>query len=178
MQARRATGPGRRAPRTTSYSSDVRRLRGTRPETPKIRRRERRGRGLRGPLAPPHVPVVRSRAEIFDDAVLDALERLERRWASELAGVQVLVEEVPPDRPDPTPRDVPLGRVEPAQRRRPARLVVYRRPVEARARDPRDLDELAQIVLTDLVADLLGADPRAGRPGRAQTPTTDHVSDD
>ena len=38
----------------------------------------------------------------------------------------------------------------------PARLVVYRRPLEARAKDPHDLEDLATLVLTDLVADLLG----------------------
>ena len=129
-----------------------------------MRRRDRRGHGLRGPLAPPHVPVVRTRAERFDDAVLDALERLERRWATELAGVQVLVEEVPPAPAGHAVEDVPLGRVEPAQRRRAARLVVYRRPVEARAHDARDLEELAQLVLTDLVADLLGLTPEQVDP--------------
>ncbi len=106
-----------------------------------------------------------SRADRFDEAVLDALEFLERRWGSELAGVNVLVEEVPPSPPESSAGQVRLGRVEPAQRRRPARLVIYRRPVEARARDPRDLDELVQLVLTDLVADLLGLTPEQIDPG-------------
>jgi predicted Zn-dependent protease with MMP-like domain len=130
--------------------------------------------------------VARSRAERFDEAVLDALERLERRWATELGGVQVLVEDVPPPpagtaAASPGPGDsgsdraaapapssdtaaddergafeVPLGRVDPAGRRRPARLVVYRRPVEARAVDDGELAELTRRVLTGLVADLLG----------------------
>ncbi len=52
--------------------------------------------------------------------------------------------------------EVPLGRVDPAGRRRPARLVVYRRPVEARAVDDVELAELTRRVLTGLVADLLG----------------------
>ncbi len=128
-----------------------------------MQRRDRHGRGLRGPLAPRGVPVARSRAERFDDAVLDALEHLERRWASELAGVVVLVEEVPPESTTES-TEVPLGRVEPAQRRRPARLVVYRRPVEARARDPHDLEDLAAVVLVDLVADLLGLTPEQVDP--------------
>lgn len=118
---------------------------------------------MRGPLAPNGVPVARSRAERFDDAVLDALEHLERRWASELAGVVVLVEEVPPA-PSSESAEVPLGRVEPAQRRRPARLVVYRRPLEARAKDPHDLEDLAVLVLVDLVADLLGLSPEQVDP--------------
>ncbi len=115
---------------------------------------------MRGPLGPAQLPVVRSRAERFDDAVLDALEHLERSWGTELAGVQVVVEEVPGAPADgQEPPEVPLGRVEPARRRRAARLIVYRRPIEARARDRQDLDDLAQAVLTDLVADLLGRRP-------------------
>jgi hypothetical protein len=43
-------------------------------------RRDRHGRGLRGRLVPDGVPLARSRAEQFDDLVLDAVEDLERRW--------------------------------------------------------------------------------------------------
>ena len=42
-------------------------------------RRDRHGRGLRGRLVPAEVPLARSRAEQFDDLVLDAVEDLERR---------------------------------------------------------------------------------------------------
>ena len=44
-------------------------------------RRDRHGRGLRGRLVPDSVPLARSRAEQFDDLVLDAVEDIERRWA-------------------------------------------------------------------------------------------------
>lgn len=127
---------------------------------------------MRGPLAGTHLPVMRSRAERFDDAVLDALEHLEHRWADELAGVQVVVEDVPPAEPTPGPATatvspapavgpddrspVPLGRVDPGLRRHPVRLVVYRRPVEARAKDQASLEVVTRLVLTGLVADLLG----------------------
>jgi predicted Zn-dependent protease with MMP-like domain len=124
---------------------------------------------MRGPLGPAHLPVVRTRAERFDDAVLDALEHLERHWGTELAGVQVLVEEVPRPPADGQDRvEVPLGRVEPARRRRAPRLVVYRRPIEARARDRQDLEDLTQAVLTDLVADLLGRSPEEIDPDAPQ----------
>ena len=58
-------------------------------------RRDRHGRGLRGRLVPADVPLARSRAEQFDDLVLDAVEDLERRWERELAGVEFAVEDVP-----------------------------------------------------------------------------------
>jgi hypothetical protein len=58
-------------------------------------RRDRRGRGLRGVLVPAEVPLSRSRAEQFDDMVLDAVEHLEDRWASKLESVEFAVEDVP-----------------------------------------------------------------------------------
>ncbi len=63
---------------------------------PAGRRRDRRGRGLRGELAPRGVPLARTRSEEFDDLILDAVEDLERSWASELADVEFAVEDVPP----------------------------------------------------------------------------------
>ena len=46
---------------------------------------------------PATVPLARTKAEIFDDLVLDTVETLERRFAKELAGVEFAVEDVPPD---------------------------------------------------------------------------------
>src|SRR5215203_201853 len=94
-------------------------------------RRDRHGRGLRGRLVPPTVPLSRSRAEQFDDL--------------ELAAVEFAVEDVPwvdHTSPDEVVLDadvledgsVPLARVLPAHREggkeHPARIVVYRRPLE------------------------------------------------
>src|SRR3982751_6159540 len=65
------------------------------PRRPGRSRRDRHGRGLRGRLVPAEVPLARSRAEQFDDLVLDAVEDIERRWERELAGVEFAVEDVP-----------------------------------------------------------------------------------
>ena len=54
---------------------------------------------------------------------------------------------------------IPLGRIERATRRRAARIVVYRRPVEARARAAQDREDLVRDVVVGLVAELLGLDP-------------------
>ncbi len=132
-----------------------------------IGRRDRRGRGLRGQLMPATVPAARSRAQIFDDVVLDAIEELEGRWSSQLQGVEFAVEEVPPDLPhydsdvleDGT---VPLARLIPAKRERnasPARIVVYRWPLEARAHGKQELAELVHEVIVEQVANLLGISP-------------------
>src|SRR5918912_624733 len=59
------------------------------------RRRDRRGRGVRGLLYPPTLPAARSRAERFDAIVLDALEPIDERWHVELDRLDVAVDEVP-----------------------------------------------------------------------------------
>ncbi|MDP9434602.1 MAG: metallopeptidase family protein [Actinomycetota bacterium] len=135
-------------------------------QTPRARRRrDRRGRGLRGPICPREVPLARSRAQRFDDLVLDAIDRLERRWPAELRGVEVAVEDVPPATAVGTDlRPVPLARAFAATRDLSARIVVYRRPVEARAAEPRELAVLVHDVVVEQVAELLGLEPEQVDP--------------
>lgn len=115
------------------------------------------------------MPAWRSRAERFDDLVLDAVEQLERRWSRELDEVEFAVEDVPPSDPSPWEHgEVPLGRFFPADGALPARIVVYRRPVETRAADSQEIGELAQSVVVEQVAHLLDmapedVDPRYNR---------------
>ena len=142
--------------------------------------RDRRGRGLRGRLVPPSVPLSRTRAQQFDDLVLDAVEHLEGRWARELDGVEFAVEEVPyVDHTSPDEvvygtdvledGSVPLARVIPPGqdgegRQTPPRIVVYRRPLEVRAADRLDLADLVHDVVVEQVATLLGLDPEEVDP--------------
>ena len=148
------------------------------------RRRDRRGRGVRGRLLPPAavvagatvtVPAWRSRGEVFDDLVLDAVEEVSRPWATELQDLEVVVTDVPP----PLTGDadglvadgtaggqVPLAQALPAAGGRSARLVVYRRPLELRAEDLTDLRDLLHEVAVDAVAELLGIDPDQVEPGQ------------
>ncbi|RSN68803.1 peptidase [Actinomadura sp. WAC 06369] len=128
-----------------------------------VRRRDRRGRGLRGPLAPPQSPISRTRAERFDDLVEDEVRRLGARWERELARVEFTVAEVPDVEPwfDGL---VPLGRTVPGEGGRPVRIVVFRRPVEARATGERELGRLIRDLLVEEVADLLGLSPESVDP--------------
>jgi len=124
------------------------------------RRRDRRGRGIRGPLLPPGMPAHRTRAERFDDLVLEAVEAVGRRWAEQLSGTEFAVEDVPPS--DPAPWEsggVALGRCFPAESGQPARVVVYRRPVESRALDAEDMADLVRDVVVEQVAHLLARTP-------------------
>ena len=138
----------------------------TTPVVVPARRRDRRGRGLRGTVLPMSLPAYRTRAERFDDLVLDAVEDLERRWARQLDGAEFAVEDVPPSNPAPWEHGgVPLGRYFPADAGLPHRVVVYRRPVEARASDATDLADLVRDVVVEQVAHLLGRSPDEIDPG-------------
>ncbi|WP_454859825.1 metallopeptidase family protein [Promicromonospora soli] len=124
------------------------------------RRRDRRGRGLRGPMLPPGTPAHRTRAQRFDDLVLDVVDDLDRTWAAHLRGTEFAVEDVPPS--DPAPWEdggVLLGRFFPAEAGRPGRVVVYRRPVEVRAFDTDDLADLVRDVVVEQVAHMLARTP-------------------
>jgi len=144
------------------------------PRAARIRRRDSRGRGLRGTLTPQELPLYRSRAQRFDDLVLEAVARLEPRWEAELAGVEFAVEEIPAaDLPEGEPEPVPLARLDPGSPgtgdpqapARPARIVLYRRPLLARADDEEDLGELVLDVVVEEFARLLGLDPHTVDPG-------------
>ncbi len=137
------------------------------PGRPGGPRRDRRGRGLRGRLVPASVPLFRTRRDIFDDLVLDAVEGLERRWADDLAGVEFAVEDVPPelnvyDSDVLEDGEVPLARLLPGRPGRqpvPPRIVLYRRPLEVRAVDREDLADLIHDVVIEQLANLLGVEP-------------------
>ena len=129
-------------------------------------------------LAPPDVPIARSRAEQFDDLVLDAVEDLEHGWAEEIAPLEFAVEEVPEPVADEFSPDVVadkgivlarLVREQPDTRSRRDRraeprggagpvVVVYRRPVEARTEEGEDRADLVFSLVVELVAEYLGRD--------------------
>lgn len=131
------------------------------------RRRDRRGRGLRGRLVPPQLPLSRRPSEQFDDLVLDAVEHLDSRWRGQLAALEFAVEDVPPvellidEHGQPA---VPLAKLVPAGTDShghafPPRIVIFRRPIEARARAPLELADLVHDLVVEEVARFLGLDP-------------------
>ena len=158
------------------------------------------------------MPLHRTRAERFDDLVLQAVARLEPQWEAHLSGVEFAVEEIPPaEVPAANGRGpVPLSRLDPgsapapgaqppapgaqpgagpgdeavrrevvikpdpdgplaapAAGREPPRIVVYRRPLMARADGDEDLGELVFDVVVEEFARLLGIDPHDVDPGYA-----------
>jgi len=163
----------------------VRDVIGRDPRAGKVRRRDRHDRGLRGTLTPPGTPLRRTRSQRFDDLVLQAVSELEPRWEDELADVEFGVEEIPPEDPGGLSADpvaaadpVPLARLERPAAGRPdgtgtdrpgriphARIVLYRRPLLARADSQDDLEDLILDVIVEELAELLGVDPEAIDPG-------------
>jgi predicted Zn-dependent protease with MMP-like domain len=113
------------------------------------------------------VPLWRSPGEEFDDLVLDAVEDLEQQWSTDLESVEFAVEDVPSvvggefDPEVVADHGVPLGRLyrDGLDGVRTPVIVVYRRPVEARAHEGVDRSDLVFAVVTELVAELLGRDP-------------------
>lgn len=128
--------------------------------TSSARRRDRHGRGLRSPLVWPPAPATTTRSEAFDDLVLDAVERIERRFAPGIGDVEMAVELVPPS--DPAPWEsahVPLSRLFPSEKGLPARIVLYRRPIETRVSDRADLAAVVNDIVVEQLAALLSVDP-------------------
>ncbi|MGH3898494.1 MAG: metallopeptidase family protein [Pseudonocardiaceae bacterium] len=147
----------------------------TRSHSPLRRRRDRRGRGVRGLLFPATLPAARSRSERFDAIVLNALEPIDERWHPELERLDIAVDEVPEitdcdpttviwgsdvveDGKVPLARLVPAG-VDGAGLPTRARIVLYRRPLETRAQDGGDLANLVHEVLVEQIASYLSVDP-------------------
>lgn len=106
--------------------------------------------------------------------VLDAVARLEPRWGNELARIEFAVQEVPDaDELADEFGPLPLARVVPGtpdtrDPLRPAtatRIVVYRRPLLARAEDDDELSDLVFDVVVEEFADILGLDPESVDPG-------------
>ena len=108
-------------------------------------------------------------------AVLEAYEPIERRWQQRLSGLDVAVDEIPriaPKDPDSVqwPPEVvadgpiALARLIPAGgdvRGQPtrARILLFRNPIERRAKDSVDLTDLLHEILVAQVATYLGVEP-------------------
>ncbi|MGI8578736.1 MAG: metallopeptidase family protein [Nocardioidaceae bacterium] len=127
--------------------------------------RERHGRGVRGPLALPGplnsggVKLHRTHREEFDDLVLTLVDRHLTRWEAELGDVEFGTEDVPQIPADWSDEPLPFGALTRARPGQPARIVVFRRPVELRANSRLERVALVNEILIEHIADLLGRDP-------------------
>ncbi len=129
------------------------------------RRRDRRGRGQRGPsvlpgpVSPFGVPRTRSPKAEFDAIVLGVVQDLEERWHAELGLVEFAVEETPLVPDDWDADTVPLATLVRGSGTSPTRLVLFRRPIELRAEGRTELTAMVLTVLVEQVSELLGRAP-------------------
>lgn len=127
---------------------------------------------MRGQLLPAHLPGARTRAEQFDDWVMESAQRLERLWGERILDLQILVQEIPDGLEDMTPGMLRgmLGSSTPASPGTPAVITVYRHPVLMAARSVMPVNELVHDVVVEQTAELMGLSPEAVDPayGRSQ----------
>lgn len=127
-------------------------------------RRDRHGRGLRGPLVLPNRLGVRraapprpaTRVAFFDDAVDAAVERVARQCPEALTGIDVGVEDVPNVDPSWSHDRVPLASAVGPTTTRAAQVVLYRRPLEHRAASRQGLRILVYRTVVEQLSALTG----------------------
>lgn len=126
--------------------------------------RDRHGRGLRSAVTGPHLPILRTRTDVFDLTVSSAAGYLRDLWPSELADVRFEVAALPSPR---TVTDhVDRWAVSVPERR----ITLFRLPIERMARLHVN-DELHRRMVIEscvfrAVAELLGKDPWELAPDR------------
>lgn len=139
--------------------------------------RNRHGRGTRTPMFGTRLPRYRTRTGMFDDMVAAQVRRLGQAWPELIRPLQFAVEDVPPS--DPTPWQTEPNMTSqcfPASHGIPARVVLYRMPLQTEA--PTKL-ELQLAVRDELVAPHSGivwAQARGNRPRLGPVTTLRAVS--
>ena len=126
------------------------------------RSRDRRGRGMRGPislpgpLSPRRLPFDLGRRDEFDSYVLAALNSMSDAIKSAGAIVEIAVESVPllpQNWDDPVPASILTKDGDTHT------IVIYRLPITQRAESPSDVLSLVWEVLSHRVAEILGMHP-------------------
>ena len=130
------------------------------------RRRNRHGRGLRGEVMQPTHPGYRTRADRFDDMVLDSAQRLHDIWGKTLDGVRFGVDEIPPELEQlaATASTPPMGSYTPAADGDGPTITVYRRVVEQACSSVEELQDLVHDVVVEHTAEMLGVAPETLDP--------------
>ena len=129
---------------------------------------DRHARHRHRPADPRRRPTDGYRADTparFDRLVHEALQTLPRPILEHLQQVELLTLAVPPAHPEGPRQETPSlatyqtrVRGQRGRRRRPDRLVLYRRPLELRSRDAHELRAIVRHVVLREVAHHLGID--------------------
>jgi hypothetical protein len=128
------------------------------------RRRDRHGRGLRGPLATKN-PLTGTalqpvgpprRAAFFEEALQSSIDRVQRHRPEALVGIAFGIEEVPFLKTPWSGEQVPLAAAVAPTPSALGRVVLYRRPLEHRAATRHGLQILVHRTLVEQLAALTG----------------------
>ncbi|KAB5608340.1 metallopeptidase family protein [Bifidobacterium jacchi] len=122
--------------------------------------RNRHGRGIRTPMFGTRLPRYRTRSGMFDDMVAAQLRRLNGAWPELIRPVQFAVEDVPPS--DPAPWEShpnPSSRCFPASHGVPARIVLYRMPIQMLSQSRTELQLVIRDEIVGRLAELYGRNP-------------------
>jgi predicted Zn-dependent protease with MMP-like domain len=123
----------------------------------------------------PHgLPIATTPADRFDRIASAAVDHVEHRWRQQLTGVEFAVDLVPSadvDASNPAmdgaieSGGVLLAQIVPGTGRTPTHIVLYRKPIELRARGVEDLEDLVHDVVVQVIANYLGLEPDVVDPG-------------
>lgn len=123
--------------------------------------RDSHGRGQRRPTFGFWLPQYRTKSGMFDRFVMNQLRRLHRGWPDLIDSIRYEVEEIPTM--DTTPwrdRTIKYSSVRsPRHRNEPTCIILYRRPLEALARDIDDLQLLIREELVVCLSEIIGLRP-------------------
>jgi hypothetical protein len=129
-----------------------------------VRRSNRHGRGARGPVTGPHLPLLQGRVDLFELTVATTADYLKGLWPVELAGVRFEVAAAPAAALGS--EEVERWQVDAYERR----VVLFRVPIERLSKLHRN-DDLHRRLLVEscvfrAVAELIGRDPWELAPDR------------
>ena len=126
-------------------------------DSPPRVKRDRHGRGMRGPMLPHKAPSYEGRSKKFARFVEQGVRDLEARFPASMTAISIAVEAVPSKR-DLVLNDgnVALGR---GERGNPSRVVLYQHPIELRSTNDNELDRIIRDVLALYVGLIIGMRP-------------------
>lgn len=115
---------------------------------------------MRTPMFGTRLPRYRTRSGAFDDMVAAQIRRLNGAWPQLVKPVQFAVEDVPPSQPAPwEPEPSFTSQCFPASHGIPARIVLYRMPIQSKSRSRMDLELAIRDEVVLRLAELYGRRP-------------------
>ncbi len=124
-------------------------------------RRDRHGRGLRGPLFPTELPVWKNRASIFDELLAKQLRKYKKHLGEKLEKYDFAVLDVPQNDPSSWEKGVVLSRFLPFDRGtgKKGRIVFYRLPIMQTLHNTPNKEWYLHQLITNQLASVLHTTP-------------------